>query len=132
MQIGIAESFRTVKYQVQFPDPICLQQGGSLPSSTVVRIGAGGTALDVMIAAADKRRALNFKSTYFGNSGYFITQIGGTANNASIGTGCFWSFYYKIPGLDETRSSLGVSNVVIPGDGWIVIWRYEQFQHSEK
>ena len=131
MQMGVVESFRIVKYLVQFPDAICPQQGANLPPS-LARIETGGTALDVMIAAADRKSALNFKSTYFGNNGYFITQIGDTANNASIGTGCFWSFYYKIPGLAETRSSLGVSNVVIPGDGWSVIMRYEQFQHSAK
>ncbi len=129
MQMGVAESFRSVKYLVQFPDAICPRQGARLPPS-YVRIETGGTALDVMIAAADKNSALNFKSTYFGNSGYFITQIGDTANNAAIGTGCFWSFYYTIPGLPETQSSLGVSNVVIPGDNWIVTLRYEQFQHS--
>ncbi len=129
MQMGVAESLRVVKYLVQFPDAICPQQGAISPGSAIVKIETGGTALDVMIAAADKKSAFNFKSTYFGNSGYFITEIGGTAND--VGTGCFWSFYYKIPGVPETQSSLGVSSVVIPGNGWIVTLRYEQFQHSE-
>ena len=88
-----------------------------------VEIPTGGTALDVIIAAADKDSSFNFNSTYFGNVGFDIYSIAGTATTPS----CYWSSYYVIPGgKGETSSSLGFSNIVIPGNKWEIILRYEK------
>ena len=122
---------RKVKYRVEFPDPEnCPSAPDSHgPGSTEVQIERGSTALDVMSVAADKDSKFNFKSTYFGGSGYFVNAIGGTAKSAS----CFWAFYYKVAEIkDEKKSSLGVSNVVIPGDDWEVIMKFEQIKNKTK
>ena len=79
--------------------------------------------LDVMIAAADRNREYNFKSTYFGDSGFFIDAINGTANQDP----CYWFFDYIIPGLPAQRSQFGVSNVVVPGDRFSIIFRYMRY-----
>ena len=124
--IHFGESLRLVKYRVEFsPYPMCTASSGGMTNNATAKviIETGGTALDVMIAAADKDRNFNFKSSYFGNSGYSIDSLAGIASSDP----CYWFFYYKIPGLQETKSSLGVSNVVIPGSGWTVILRYETF-----
>ena len=112
MAIHFGEGLRSVRYTVEFP---------GVTKHADVQIVPGGTALDVMIAAADKDSSFNFKSTYYGNSGYFIDSIDKTSNEKP----CYWSFYYEIPGLPETKSPLGVSSVVIPGNGWHIIMRYE-------
>ena len=123
-QIHFGKSLRFVKYRVEFPtNTNCTASSGELTKKANVKIETGETALDVMIAAADKDSNFNFKSTYFGNSGYFIDSIAGIASSDP----CYWFFYYIIPGLPETKSSLGVSNVVIPGSGWTIIMRYEEF-----
>ena len=80
-----------------------------------------------MIAAADANESYNFKTSYFGNSGFFIDAVNGTANTAS----CFWFFYYQIPGLSPVSSKLGVSNVVVPGYGFAVILRYNVFLYKD-
>ena len=124
--IHFGESLRFVRYRVEFSEnTMCTaSSGGTTNNATAnVIIEPGGTALDVMTTAADKFSYFNFKSTYFGNSGYFIDTIAGIASSDP----CYWFFYYKIPGLPETKSSLGVSNVVIPGSGWTIIMRYENF-----
>ena len=47
------------KYLVEFPDrENCLPAGDDSPSSTFVTIETGGTALDVMIAAADQSSSI--------------------------------------------------------------------------
>lgn len=124
-QAQFGESLRFVIYKVEFPKTSnCTASSGGVTKNAYVQLETGGTALDVMIAAADRDRSFNFKSSYFGNSGYFIDSIAGIASSNP----CYWFFYYKIPGLPETKSSLGVSNVVIPGNGWRIIMRYEEFK----
>ena len=114
---------RNVKYRVEFADSESCPITGVQPGSTVVRIEAGGTAFDVMQAAADKDRNFNFQTKYFGNIGFSVRDIGGTESVPS--DNCFWFFYYIIPGVrGEIRSSLGVSNLIIPGDNWQIILRY--------
>ena len=83
-------------------------------------VETGATAFDVMIAAADSYNSYDFQTTYFGNTGFFVNAVNGTA---SVGS-CFWFFYYQFPGLPVTLSQLGVSNVVVPGNGFTVILRY--------
>jgi hypothetical protein len=86
-----------------------------------VLVETGATAFDVMIAAADASGDYDFTTSYFGDSGFFIDAVNGTANASP----CFWFFYYQISGLPETLSPLGVSNVVIPGSGFTVILRFQ-------
>ena len=75
-----------------------------------------------MIAAAESDNSYNFQTTYFGEIGFFIDAVNGTANKGA----CFWYFYYQIPGLPVTLSQLGISNVVVPGTGFTVILRYRE------
>ena len=88
----------------------------------MVRIANGGTALDVMTAAADQDEKFNFQARYYGNTGYTIDAIG---NNPASKGSSYWAFsYYNPKTEEETSSSFGVSNVVIPGNGWRVIMKY--------
>ena len=87
-----------------------------------VVIPTGGTALDALITAADTDSRFNFNSTYFGNIGYCVNAIAGTANSPT----CAWDFYYTIPGIAEASSPLGFSSVVIPGNNWKITLRYEK------
>ena len=118
-------SGRRVVYGAKFPDtdkfPPALD--GHSPASIIMQIAKGGTAMDIMIAAADKDSKFNFWATYYGNMGYSIDAIRGAAKKGSGS----WVFYYKIPGVSkEIKSFFGVSNVVIPGDNWEIIMRYEK------
>ena len=110
---------------MEFPDPDTFPPApdGHGPGSIVVQIAKGGTAMDVMIAAADKDSKFKFQATYYGTRGYDVDAIRGTAKKGSGS----WVFYYKISGVSkEIKSSLGVSNVVIPGENWEIIMRYEK------
>ena len=89
--------------------------------STRVDIVKGGTALDVMIAAADQDRKFDFQAQYNGNIGFMINAIGDVQVDNKT---AYWAFFYTIPGLSETPSSLGVSSVVIPGNDWKIVMRY--------
>lgn len=80
-----------------------------------------------MIQAADRNRFYNFKTTYFGDSGFFVDAINGTASQDP----CYWFFDYIIPGLSVQRSQFGVSNVIVPGDGFTIILVYTKFVSSE-
>ena len=80
-----------------------------------------------MTQAADRNRFYNFKTTYFGDIGFSINAINGTASQNP----CFWFFDYIIPGLPVQRSQFGVSNVVVPGDGFIIILKYTKYVSSE-
>ena len=91
-----------------------------------MEIGKDGTALDVMTAAADQDSKYNFQTTYDSNKGYDINGIGKTKNGSG-----FWNFYYKIPTLSEVPSPLRVSSVVIPGNAWEIIMRYEKGQQNK-
>ena len=119
-------------YSVEFPDPANCSAapppGGKGPGSTVVRIETGGTALDVMTAAADKNSDFNFVTTYFSDTGYFVNAVRGTPSTVPSGVNCYWGFYYTIPGVPgEIFSSVGVSDLIIPSDGWHIILRYIPF-----
>ena len=81
-----------------------------------------------MIAAADRNRDYNFQTTYFGDSGFFIDAINGTANQNP----CFWFFDYIIPGLPVQRSQFGVSNVVVPGDRFSIILSFMNFNTADE
>ena len=83
-------------------------------------VESDATAFDVMIAAAESDNSYDFRTSFFGEIGFFIEAVNGTANMGA----CFWYFYYQIPGRPVTLSDLGVSNVVVPGSGFTVILRY--------
>ena len=92
-----------------------------------MEIGKDGTALDVMVAAANQDSKFNFQTTYTGNKGYDIDGIGETKNGSG-----FWKFYYKVPTMsDVVASPLRVSSVVIPGNAWEIIMRYEKGQPNK-
>ena len=111
---------RFVEYRLEFPNPNC-SPANTPPDPTIVIVETGATVFDVMIAAADVDNSYDFTTSYFGDSGFFIDAVNGTANAAP----CFWFFFYQIPGLPVTLSQLGVSNVVVPGSGFTVILRYQ-------
>ena len=115
-----------MRFSLDFPDDSC-PPTNTPPRRISVIVETGSTVLDVMIAAADRSRYFNFKSTYFGDSGFFIEAINGTANQDP----CYWFFDYIIPGLSAQRSQFGVSNVVVPGDGFSVIFRYMRYVPQE-
>lgn len=80
MHFQIRESVRMVTYTVEFGDPKnCPGIKTNETMETHVSIETADTGLDVMIAAADKYSDFNFKSTYFGNTGFSIESIAGTA-----------------------------------------------------
>ena len=90
----------------------------------VVQIAKGGTALDVMTAAADKDKKFNFTTTYKSNEGYHIDNIIGEDNTPRAG---FWVFYYRNPTMSEIKkSSLKVSSLLIPGNDWEIVMKYEK------
>ena len=126
LQIPYCAALREVNYNLTFPDRSC-PATNTPPGLITVIVETGSTALDVMIAAADKDSSYNFKSTYYGNSGYFIDAVNGTENKDP----CYWFFYYIIPGLSPQRSQFGVSNVVVPGNGFTVILSYMSYSPSE-
>ena len=83
--------------------------------------------MDVMIAAADRNKYFNFKSSYYGDCCFFIDAINGTANQDP----CYWFIDYIIPGLPTQSSRLAVSNVVVPGNEFSVIFRYMKYVPQE-
>ena len=89
-----------------------------------MQIAKGGTALDVMTAAADQNKKFNFQTTYTGNIGYDIVGIGDIKDGSDS-----WSFNYILPGMLKVKESpLKVSNIIIPGNDWEIIMRYEKGQ----
>lgn len=124
-QISTCAAIRRVQYSLDFPDPSC-PPTNTPPGEIRVRVETGSTVFDAMVAAADRNRDYNFQTTYFGDSGFFIDAINGTASQNP----CFWFFYYVIPGLSEQKSQFGVSNVVVPGDNFSIILRYMDFNNA--
>ena len=112
---------RVVQYRLKFPNKANCPPANTPPAPITVLVETGATVFDVMIAAADANDSYDFTASYFGDSGFFINAVNGTANAFP----CFWFFFYRIPGLPETQSPLGVSNVVVPGSGFSVILRYQ-------
>ena len=125
-QIPTCYTWRNAQFSLDFPDASC-PSTNTPPGPISVIVETGSTVLDVMIAAADRSRYFNFKSTYYGDTGFFIEAVNGTANSDP----CYWFFDYVIPGLPVQRSQFGVSNVVVPGDGFSVIFRYMKYVPSE-
>ena len=126
IQIPGCSALRTVDYRLEFPNASCPP---TTPPPAPIRliVETGSTAFDAMIAAADRNRAYNFKTSYFGDSGFFIDSVSGTASTSK----CFWFFFYTIPGVQQPiPSQLGVSNVVVPGDGFGVILSYQSLSGS--
>ena len=115
-----------MRLSLDFPDDSCPPTNTS-PRRISVIVETGSTVLDAMIAAADRNSYFNFKSTYFGDSGFFIEAINGTANQDP----CYWFFDYIFPGLSAQRSQFGVSNVVVPSGGFSVVFRYMRYVPQE-
>ena len=122
LQIPSCDAWRNVQFRLEFPDLTC-PPVNTPPERINLIVETGSTVFDVMIAAADRNRDYNFKTTYFGDSGFFIDAINGTASQAP----CYWFFDYVIPGLEVQRSQFGVSNVVVPGDGFSIIFKYMRY-----
>ena len=114
---------RRVHYLLEFPNPNC-PPANAPPAPITVLVETGATVHDVMIAAANVDNSYNFKTTYFGDNiiGFYTEAIGATANAPP----CFWWFFFQMPGLPVTFSPLGTTNVVVPGDEFTVIFRYQK------
>ena len=70
-------------------------------------------------------KAYQFTATYFGSSlGYFIDKINGTGSLPA--KSCFWLFYFRRPDGMEIPSPVGVTNYIIPGNGYTIVLRFEQ------
>ena len=113
-------ALRAANLALDFPDKSDCKPKSTPPANITVYIETGDTALDVLVAAADIDSDYNFKSSYYSNTGFAIDAINGTASQNP----CYWFFYYQILGLSLQKSQLGVSNVVIPGNGFTIIMRY--------
>ena len=112
-----------INYRLEFPHGKSCLPTSTPPSGIRLMVETGSTALDVMITAADLNRSYNFETSYFGDIGFAIDAVNGTASTSK----CFWFFYYQFPGQSKpVKSQLGVSNVVVPGDGSTIILRYQR------
>ena len=119
-QVPAMYALRVANLTLDFPDQSDCKPESTPPGSILVQIETGNTALDVLVAAADNNSYYNFKTSYYGNAGFAIDAINGTASQNP----CYWFFYYQIPGLPLQMSQLGVSNVVVPGNRFAVVMRY--------
>ena len=100
------------------------------PPSTIVKVAAGSTALDVMQQAVidyhgdEKPNPYQFQATFF-SFGYMIDKL-----NRSQNTGyCNWFFYYSVPGGQLVPSDVGVSSFRIPTNGYTITMKYEHQDH---
>ena len=97
----------------------------SAPDPITVTISKNGSALDVMEASVDVSTYYRFSATYFGNTlGYSIDTINGTSSSDP----CYWFFYVQEPGSPmPVLANLGVSNYLVPTDGYSIYMRYEKY-----
>lgn len=80
------------------------------------------TALTVMENAVFNP-AYKFKATYCGtNKGFFIDAINGTDNMP--GSLCYWNFLVMTPTGAVTVPGVGVSNYIVPDQGYTIIMEY--------
>ena len=127
---------RTVKYQIQYNDPVC--SNSTSPAKVKIVLGlirsqnlqylleTGKYALDIMEEAVVQGGApYRFSSTYFGSLGYFIDKINGTQSNSP----CFWTIFIGKPNGRTVLSPVGVSSLFIKS-GQTLIMRYQRFEHS--
>lgn len=109
-----------VNYELQFPVESCSDKVP--PTAVVVNVGVGSPALAVLEGASNISRDYRFTATYFNTTlGYFIDTINGTTSECP----CFWFFYVQEPGGQPELADVGVSNYIIPGSGYSVMFRYE-------
>lgn len=92
-----------------------------IPASYTTKVPNGTLLIDIMNKAADSEKQGPFdeyKSTYYGALGYFITTINGTENDPS--TNSYWLFYDE-----QTGASLecGVSSY-LPVNGSTTLFRF--------
>ena len=122
MQIPGCSALRTAHCRLEFPDSAKCPPTNPPPKEITVTVETGATAFDVMVAASDTDRSYNFTASYFGNIGFYIDAINGTANTET----CFWYYFYQTrpPALPIESSSAGLA-VGVTTNGFIVIFRYK-------
>lgn len=109
---------------IEFLDPVC--STATPPEPAMVSIPTGSNVLAVMQRAVDNfGRDYRFSATYFGSElGFFIDTLSGTSSN--VEDNCFWIYYIDPPNGDEFKANLGVSNYIVPADGYTITWRFMQ------
>ena len=109
---------------MEYPDFGC--SSAPDPDTVTVTVPIKSRALIVMQEAASMNSDLRFSATYFGSElGYFIEKLNGT--NSDLGKSCFWFIYIRDPKGNEFLSPLGVSNYVLRGNGYSIVWRFQQY-----
>ena len=114
----------SVDYKIEHPgQALCITKTNP-PFPATITVKPNSNALRVMERAVNIGPTYQFKATYFGDTlGYSIDEINGVASSKL----CFWYFYIKDPDGNISLSSLGPSNFFIPGRGYSIIWRFEEF-----
>lgn len=120
-----------VTFEIQYPDSTCTGGISTVPPRPVtLNTTAGGVAQEVLERAVELGRSYRFAATYFGSElGYFVDAINGTRSNNP----CFWFFLIQEPGStgDLITAPLGISNYVIPGEGYSIVFQYKSFVVTE-
>ena len=118
-----------VSYVIDYQNQDVCGPGLVAPPQVDVKIPIQGSAQQVLEKSVDYGREYRFTATFFNHKlGYFVDAINGTSGN--VKTNCFWLFYIRLPKKPkEFLPNVGVSNYVIPADGFTVIMRYQIAKH---
>ncbi len=107
---------------IEYPEPTCSMD--TPPPDVTVSIFQGGNALDVMEQAGNIGPDYRFSATYFESDlGFLIDTLNSNENNET-GNNCNWIYFIMNPEGSIVLGSVGVSNYIIPADGYTIIWRY--------
>ena len=109
---------------MEYPDDGC--SSAPEPDPVTVTVPIKSRALIVMQEAASMNSNVRFSAKYFGSKlGYSIRKLNGTKSD--LNESCFWFFYIQDPKGNEFRSPLGVSNLVLRGNGYSIIYRFQRY-----